>query len=413
MYGLLGKNISYSYSPFVHSRLGRYEYKLFDISEGNFEKFINEKKFDGINITIPYKEKVIKHLDYLSEEVKKTNTCNTIINKSGKLYGYNTDYYGFKSLIQRNKVTVYNKNCLILGTGATSRTVKAVLEDLHVNSITIASRDPLKGDIEYSKITKELQPDIIINTTPVGVSPDLRKSAIDVSLFNNLEIVIDVIYNPLRTKLLLDAKDKGVKYINGLMMLIFQAQQSSELFQNINIDNTKVFGVYKNLKEELRNIVFIGLPASGKSTIGKYIAKKTNKKLVSIDKTIVSQEKMSVSEIFKLKGEAYFRKREVSLIKEFAIKTNSIIDTGGGAVLNEESMDLLKANGLIVFLNRDYERIILRPGKRPLIKDVDDLIEIKKERYDLYLKHADIIISNNYRLEKSIRVVYNKISSYE
>jgi shikimate kinase len=159
--------------------------------------------------------------------------------------------------------------------------------------------------------------------------------------------------------------------------------------------------------------VFIGLPASGKTTVGKYIAKKTNKKLVSIDKILVASEKMSVSEIFAKKGEDYFRKKEVSLIKEYSQKTNQIIDTGGGVVLNDESMELLKANGLLVFLNRDYDKMILRPGKRPLIKNYDDLLKIKNERYDLYLKHADIIITNNYKLKNSISLVYNKISNYE
>ncbi|MDD3121138.1 MAG: shikimate kinase [Bacilli bacterium] len=413
MYGLLGKNISYSYSPDVHSKFGGYEYKFYDILEDNFKTFITEKDFKGINVTIPYKEIVIKYLDNLSEEVIKTNSCNTIINKSGKLYGYNTDYYGFKTLLQENKVVVYNKNCLILGSGATSRTVKAVLEDLYASSIIIASRDSLKGDITYSKITEKLQPNIIINTTPVGVSPDYRNSVIDISIFNNLEVVIDVIYNPLRTKLLLDAKEKGIKYINGLMMLVFQAKKASELFQNIKIDNAKALKIYKDLQDTLRNIVFIGLPASGKTTVGKYIAKKTNKKLVSIDKILVASEKMSVSEIFAKKGEDYFRKKEVSLIKEYSQKTNQIIDTGGGVVLNDESMELLKANGLLVFLNRDYDKMILRPGKRPLIKNYDDLLKIKNERYDLYLKHADIIITNNYKLKNSISLVYKKISNYE
>lgn len=413
MIGLLGKNINYSYSPYVHSKMGKYEYQLFDITETNFTKFMHERNFKGINVTIPYKELVIKHLDYLSDEVKKTNSCNTIINNNGKLLGYNTDYYGFKTLLQRNKVAVYNKNCLILGTGATSRTVKAVLADLHVNNIIIASRDPLKGDVVYDEIPDDLQPDIIINTTPVGVSPDFRNSVININSFVNLEVVIDLIYNPLRTKLLLDAKDKGVNYINGLMMLVFQAQKSSELFKNNVIDNALAFKIYKDLKEELRNIVFIGLPASGKTTVGKYIAKKTNKKLVSIDKIISLEEKMTVTQIFETKGEAYFREREVSLIKEYAIKRGYIIDTGGGAVLNSKSMNLLKANGLIVFLNRDHDKMILRPGKRPLIKNIDDLLKIKEERYELYLLHADIIISNNYKLEKSIRVVYNKLSTYE
>lgn len=413
MYGLLGKNINYSYSPYLHSKFGRYDYQLFDLDEKEFENFIKEKKFKGINVTIPYKKEVIAYLDYISEEVKRTNSCNTIINKDGKLYGYNSDYFGFKTLLQRNKIVVYNKTCLILGSGATSRTIKAVLEDMHVKEIIIVSRNPVNEEISYSAVKENLQPNVIINTTPVGVSPHFRESALDISDFENLEAVIDCIYNPFRTKLLLDAKNKGVSAYNGLMMLVFQAKQSSELFQDTLLDNTFTFNIYQDFKNELRNIVFVGLPAAGKTTIGKYIAKLTNKKLVSIDKLITLKENMSVSEIFLQKGEDYFRKLEANLIKEYASKTAQVIDTGGGAVLNEESMNLLKANGILIFLNRDYQKMILRPGKRPLIKNVEDLLKLKDERYHLYLKHADIVIDNNYLLEKSISIVQNKIMTYE
>lgn len=413
MYGLLGKNINYSYSPYLHSKFGRYDYQLFDLDEKEFENFIKEKKFKGINVTIPYKETVIAYLDYLSEEVKRTNSCNTIINKDGKLYGYNSDYFGFKTLLQRNKIVVYNKTCLILGSGATSRTIKAVLEDMHVKEIIIVSRNPRDEEISYNDIKRNLQPNVIINTTPVGVSPHFRESVLDISDFENLEAVIDCIYNPFRTKLLLDAKENGASGYNGLMMLVFQAKQSSELFQDTLLDNTFTFNIYQDLKNELRNIVFIGLPAAGKTTVGKYIAKLTNKRLVSIDKLITLKEDKSVSEIFLQKGEAYFRKLEANLIKEHASKTAQVIDTGGGAILNEESMNLLKANGIVIFLNRDYRKMILRPGKRPLIKNVDDLLKLKDERYHLYLKHADIVIDNNYLLEKSISIVLNKIMTYE
>lgn len=409
MYGLIGGNLSHSYSKMIHRSLSNIRYELISLSEDQFNKFMIKKFFKGINVTIPYKQKVIPFLDEIDDKAKRIGAVNTVINHDGYLKGYNTDYDGFKYLLTINKINIKNKKCVILGTGGTSKTVKCVLEDLGASSIIKLSRNNTSEGLNYKDVNEGIEANVIINTTPVGMYPNINQSAIDLNKFNNVEAVVDVIYNPFRTKLILDAIKLDIKAVGGLEMLIYQAKVANEIFLNRKYSDEVVDNIYKKIMLRKRNIVLIGLPGSGKTTIGKYLARRIKKPIIDIDKIISKNEDKNIHEIFNNFGEKYFRNLENEIIKQISLKSGLIISTGGGVVKNQENMDLLRANGFVIFLNRDIDKIILREGKRPLIKSNNDLIKIKEERYKLYSVNADIVIKNNFTIEKAVRILKSKI----
>lgn len=412
MYYLIGKKIGYSYSPYIHKKLGSYNYEIKEMN--NISSFLNTKEFKGINITMPFKEEVIKYLDYQDPVVEEIGVCNTIVNNNGKLYGYNTDYAGFKYLLANNNISVKDKTCYILGSGATSKTVALVLKELHAKKIVTVSRAKKGIDfLNYQDLKNDYYCEILVNTTPVGVYPDFDKSPVSLKGFKKLELVIDVNYNPFRSKLMLDAASLKINNYNGLEMLIYQAKVASELFQKRKIDDSVIQDIKRNLLFLRRNIVFIGMPGTGKTTIAKFIAQDFKKKVYDVDKEISKAEDMSIPGLFREKGEEYFRKKESETIKELALKRGIVIATGGGVVLDSKNMNQLQANGLIVFLNRDLKNIYLRQGKRPLIKSKDDLEKIKEERITLYNKYKDLEVKNNYSIKESIKKVIKALNEYK
>ena len=410
-YGLIGKDVKNSFSKSIHEQIG-YDYELISLKEEELNEFFKNKDFKGINVTIPYKQSVIKYLDYVSPSVEKIGVCNCIVNEDGLLKGYNTDYDGVMYLIKKNDFDFKNKNVLILGSGGTCKTVSCVLKDLFVKNIYVASRSPKKNQYSYQDIY-QLDVDFIVNTTPngmIGYSDDLL---VDLSKFNKLEGVIDVIYNPLRTSLLNEADKLDIQNSNGLDMLIYQAIRASELFTNSKISDEVISKIKSKILLDKLNIVLIGVPGVGKTTLGKLVAEQFNKEFVDMDSLIVNKENMLIKEIFDKYGEAYFRNLESNLCKKLESKNNLVISTGGGVILNKENIKSLAKNGLIIFLDKDLDLFTLS-DERPLTKNKEELKKIRDLRYNLYLSSCDVLINLNNNLDKNkekiMEVVYEIIN---
>ena len=408
-YGLIGSKLTHSFSKYLHEEFLNTNYELKSLNIDELDLFFKEKDFKGINVTIPYKKEVIKYLDEADDIVKKTNTCNCIINKNNKLIGYNTDYYGFKFLIEENDIIIENRKIAILGSGGTFFTIKALMEDLNAKEVYCISRTKKEDTYTYEELY-DLGIDVLINATPVGMYPENYESNINLDKFNDLKVVIDVIFNPLRTKLVLDAKKRGIKAVGGLEMLVFQGVKANELFLNKSYSYEEIRSIYFDINVNKFNIVLIGMPMSGKTTLGKMLASAFNKEFIDIDKEIVKKENMSINEIFETKGEEYFRKIEKEFYKEYAKKNGLIISTGGGIVKNIESIDRLKENGMVIFIDRKVEKMIIN-NKRPLSKSKEDIIKLYNERYNLYLKHSDKRITNNGSKKRA--VIYMVEAFYE
>lgn len=393
-YGLIGEKLSHSFSKSLHQEYLKTEYELISLKKEELKDFLMKRDFKGINVTIPYKKEVIKYLDYIDPIVNKTGACNCIVNQEGILKGYNTDYYGFKFLLDEHEIVVKNKNIAILGSGGTFNTINAVLKDLEANNIYCISRTKKDFTYTYEELVN-LNIDILINTTPIGMYPNNYECLIDLDKLSNLEVVIDVVFNPLRTKLILEAKKRKITAISGLEMLIAQGMKASELFLNKLYSIEEIRSVYFDILVDKSNLVLIGMPLSGKTTLGKILANAFKKEFIDIDKEIVDREKKSINEIFETKGEEYFRKLEIELYDEYSKKNNFIISTGGGIVKNLESIYKFKQNGMIVFIDRKIEKMVVKNNNRPLTKNKHDIEKLFKERYDLYLNNSDIKINNN------------------
>lgn len=409
-YGLIGEKLSHSFSQVLHKKYLNTEYELISLNKDELKDFLLKKDFKGINVTIPYKKEVIKYLDYIDPLVLKVGACNCIINDNGVLKGYNTDYYGFKFLLEENSVDVENKNIAILGSGGTFDTTRMVLKDLGAKNTYCISRNKKEKNYTYEELYS-LDIDILINTTPIGMYPNNYECNIDLDKLYHLELVIDVIFNPLRTKLILEAKKRKIKAIGGLQMLIAQGMKASELFLNKKYTLEEIRSVYFDINVDKFNIVLIGMPMSGKTTLGVMLSKAFNKKFIDIDKEIVKRENKSINEIFIENGEKYFRDLETQLYNEYAKVNGYIISTGGGIVKNLESIDRLKENGMIVFVNRKLEKMFFN-NNRPLAKTKEDVEKLFKERYELYLNNSDIKINNNGSKKRAVIYIVEAFYEY-
>lgn len=385
-YGLLGKTLAHSYSKTIHEMFAPYEYELIPLSEEELDRLLKERDFSALNVTIPYKETVMKYLDFIDDAVKKIGAVNTIVNKGGSLYGYNTDFFGLRGLIEKNGFDLKNKKVLVLGSGGTSKTAVTVSKSLGAKETVVVSRS---GKVNYENVLSlHSDASFIINTTPCGMFPNNDNQALSLDGFKNLEGVADVIYNPLRTNLLLEAKEKEVPFCGGLYMLVFQAVKASELFLGKKYPESTGERVYEKLVAEKENVVLTGMPGSGKSTIGSLAAKTLSRKFVDTDDLIIEKAKMPISEIFEKFGEKHFRDLEAEVIAEVSKKTGLVIATGGGAVLRRENIKNLSQNGKIFFLDRPLSQII-PTSDRPLSSDESALKKRFEERYDIYRKTCD------------------------
>ncbi len=393
--GLIGRRLPYSFSKIVHEMIGGYSYSLIELEPDMLGEFFEKKEFLGVNVTIPYKVDVIKYLDEIDTSAKKIGAVNTVVNRNGKLFGYNTDYYGLKATIEKSGVLVKDKLCLILGTGATSKTAKAVLEDLGATHILKVSRTAKDGSVTYDEaVSKYNNAQIIVNTTPLGTFPDVDATPISLDNFDNLEGVFDVIYNPLCTNLTLSASKKGAKTASGLYMLVYQAVKTSEYFLGSEIDKNVVEEIYQKIYFSKQNVVLTGMPTSGKSTVGKLLAKMLEREFVDTDQEIVKLSKMQISEIFEKFGEKRFREIETEVIKEVSKKQGLVIATGGGAPLKDENVLALKRNGKIFFIDRPLDKLFAS-SDRPLSSDKQHVEKLYNARYSTYSATCDVKIDNN------------------
>lgn len=404
-YGLIGEKLGHSFSKTVHNLLADYDYELKEIAKEDLENFMKAKDFRAINVTIPYKESVIPFLDSIDDKAQKIGAVNTVVNKDGKLYGFNTDFLGLKLLIEKTGIEIHNKKVLILGSGGTSKTAFAVSKSMGAKEILTVSRNGGEGLITYKEAIKNHNDaDVIINTTPVGMYKKIGVSPIDISCFNNLCGVIDAVYNPLNSAIVTDAKEKGIKASGGLYMLIAQAIFAAEKFLGREIPKTETDRIYSEILNDKKNIVLIGMPSSGKSTVGKMLAKELNKEFIDSDIEIEKLTNMDIPQIFSEYGEKHFREIESMVIANLALKQSCVIATGGGAVLNIRNVDLLKENGFVVFLDRSIENLITT-SDRPLSRTKEALQKRYDERYDIYCRSADFIIDANGTVEENVNKI--------
>ena len=394
-YGCIGEHLGHSFSKEIHALLADYSYELVEVEKNNLDAFMRARDFRAINVTIPYKESVIPYLDELSETARKIGAVNTIVNKNGKLYGYNTDFFGMRELILRVGIDACGKKALVLGSGGTSKTAEAVLYSLGAAHVFRVSRTPSDGLIDYNTATSvHSDSEIIVNTTPVGMYPNIDNCPIDLDVFSRLEGVVDAVYNPLRTKLVQSAQKKGVKASGGLYMLVAQAACACELFIDTKISREKTEEVFEKIYKNAENVVLVGMPGSGKTTVGKILAKKLSRAFYDSDEEIVKSENKEISEIFKERGENGFRDIESEQILKLSALKNAVIATGGGAVLREENVDRLRRNGRIYFIDRPIEQII-PTSDRPLSSDREALERRFFERYPIYCSCSDVHVRSD------------------
>lgn len=412
-FGLIGFPLQHSYSKIIHEEISSIPYQLVSLPPHDLSRFMREKDFKGINVTIPFKEKVIPFLDELSPQATKINAVNTIINKNGHLKGYNTDMDGFIRLLKFHQISIYQKKILILGSGGSAKTVKHALLKLHAKEIYIVSRNPGKDLISYATAQTKLETQVIINATPSGMYPNVDDPCLlNLSLFPNLESVVDLIYNPFRTNLLIQARDRGCKIASGLYMLVAQAIRSSELFLNRKYEEQYYRQIYFYLLRETTNLVLIGMPSVGKTTAGKNLATTLKKEWYDTDLEIEKDMKMKVCDIFKNYGEEYFRNLETKKIKELMKKKGIILSTGGGAILSSENRHALMRNGYLIFLNRDI-KLLQKNSKailaRPLLDSLQSFAILYQERYPLYHQYCDLEFANNYTQWNTLNYLLRKL----
>lgn len=404
-YGLIGEKLGHSFSKIIHNELFDYSYELKEIPQNELDLFMKKADFKAINVTIPYKQAVIPYLDEISEVARKIGAVNVIVNNNGFLSGFNTDFLGMTAMIKWQQIEIAGKKVLILGSGGTSKTAYAVAESLKAREIYRVSRKAAEGLITYNEAEeKHNDADIIINTTPCGMYPAIGEAAVDIAKFSNLSGVIDAVYNPLNTALVTAAKERGIAACGGLYMLVAQAIFAAEKFIGVKVKETEFERVYQKLLNEKQNLVLIGMPGCGKSTIGKQAAQELKKEFIDSDDEIVKRAGISIPQIFEKYGEAEFRKIESEVIAELSLKQNCVIATGGGAVLNNRNVELLKENGKLIFIDRPIE-FLVTSSDRPLSQNRQMLEKRYNERYDIYLNAADVIVKAGKDLKKNICAV--------
>ena len=396
--GLLGKKLGHSYSPQIHSYLAEYSYNLFEKQPDELEEFLKHGDFTGINVTMPYKKDVLPYLDQISPIAQKLGAVNTIVRRDGQLVGHNTDFNGFRSMLNKTNLNLSGKKVLVLGSGGASTTAESVLQELGAKVLVISR----SGKNNYTNLSLHHDASLIVNATPVGMYPNVGTSLVDLSSFPKLEGVLDIVYNPAKTKLLLDAESLGLVAENGLWMLVAQAKESAEWFLNKKISDQIVEQIYNRLRLQMKNLILIGMPGSGKTTVGQLLAKKTGKKFIDSDAEIVLKAGMSIPEIFDRYGEEAFRQLETQVLAELGMQSGLVIATGGGCVTRSENYNHLHQNGQIIWLKRPLES--LPTDGRPLSMKfrLDEMYHIREP---LYTRFSDKIILNENTPEAAVSAI--------
>lgn len=389
IYGCIGEHLKHSFSKEIHAAFADYEYEIREVEKDALADFAKKREFKAINVTIPYKELIMPYLDGIDGVAREIGAVNTVVNKDGRLYGYNTDFYGMSRLIRHAGITVKDKKVAILGTGGTSKTALAVVGSLGARCAVRVSRTARSGAISYDKLyEKHADAEIIINTTPCGMFPSIFDTPVDISRFVRLSGVIDAVYNPLRTPLVSEARLRGIAAEGGLYMLVAQAIRASEIFTGTEYPEGEADRVYEKIFRSKENIVLCGMPASGKSTVGRILAERYGRELTDTDLLVEEREGESIPEIFAKRGERYFRQAEKEIIREVSAKSGTVIATGGGAVIDPENIAALKENGRIYFIDRPLDALI-PTDDRPLASTRADIEKRYRERYGIYVSAAD------------------------
>ena len=396
--GLLGRHLSHSYSPQIHSLLGDYSYELFEKEPEEIQDFLLNGQWDGINVTVPYKKDVIPYLDELTPIAEKLGAVNTIIRRDGRLIGHNTDYSGFLAMVKSSGLDISGKKALVLGSGGASNTAVAVLEELGAKVIIISR----SGVNRYENLHIHGDAALLVNTTPVGMFPNTGTTTANLEKLPNLEGVLDVIYNPARTKLLMNAESRGLVTGNGLLMLVAQAKEAAEWFTGRQIDDAVIPKVHRKLRQQMENIILVGMPGCGKSTVGKALAEKLGREFVDADLLTAQIAGMPIPEIFEKFGEDAFRGYETTALFSLGMQSGLVIATGGGCLTKERNYPLLHQNGGIFWLKRD-------PGALPTegrpLSQQNNLDDMYRVRGPLYEAFADYEINNDGDLPEAIRQI--------
>lgn len=404
-FGLIGGRLSHSYSPLIHSLLGEYLYELFPMKENEIQGFMKEHCFRGINVTIPYKETVMPYCDTISEEAGRIGAVNTVVkDPDGRLHGYNTDYYGFSYLLDRTGAEVSGKKALILGSGGSSKMVRAVLSDRKAREITVVSRS---GEDNYGNIYKHSDAEIIINTTPVGMYPDCGVSPITLESFPRCVFVADLIYNPAVTKLLFDAKELGIMNSNGLPMLVAQAVKSAELFTGKIFTSDIIETVIKKVNAAKKNVVLIGMPGCGKTVCGRLLAEKLGRQFTDTDGMIAEKTEHTPEDIILREGEAVFRRLEREACAEIGKESGCVIAVGGGAVTEPENYRNLRQNSVVVFVDRKTELLDL--SGRPLSRTPGTAALLYEKRLPLYKRFCDFSVDGNGTVDETVGKILERL----
>ena len=398
--GLLGKTLGHSYSPQIHAQLGEYSYELFEKQPEELENFLRHGEFDALNVTIPYKKAVLPYCAVLSDAVKAIGSANTLVRQpDGTLFADNTDAFGFSCIADECGVDIAGKKALVFGSGGASVTAQYVLKERGAREVLVISRS---GEHNYENLDKNADAEILVNTTPLGMYPNNGASPVDLTRFPRCEAVLDVVYNPARTALLLQAEALGIPHAGGLLMLVAQAKRSSELFTGSAIADARIGEIYRALAVQMQNIVLVGMPGCGKSSIGTLLAEKLDRPFLDADAEIEKAAGMPIPEFFRLYGEAAFRELESRVLADLGKRSGAVIATGGGAVLREENYAALHQNGTIVWLTRDLARLPIDGRPVSQATSLDALFAARKARYERFADHT---IDNNGALDDTVRAI--------
>lgn len=405
-YGLLGRALSHSFSPLIHGMLGSYPYELLEMEPEQALSFVASRRFLGINVTIPYKKTLLPLCDWLDPGARAAGSVNTLVVRGQRLEGYNTDLDGLAAMAKRAGVSLFGRKVLVLGGGGAGAAAVLCARRLGAREVITISR---RGGDNYGNLRKHGDAEVLINATPVGMYPDCGASPVDLNVLPGLEAVLDMVYNPLRTALVLEARARGLQAASGLSMLVAQAAGSSKIFTGNSIPEHRVEEIIRSVGARMGNLVLIGMPGSGKSLVGRAAAETLSKRFVDVDKEIEKKTGQPVPEYFRSRGEAAFREVESLVIRELGKEGGCVLATGGGAVLREENYAPLKQNALIAGLVRDVDR--LPTAGRP-VSMATDLHRLWMERKPRYERFADVWIDNNGRVEDTVRAVTEAFYAY-
>ena len=405
MIGLIGKKLGHSYSKGIHEQLGNAGYQMIEVNEDELKELFMEKKIRACNVTIPYKQTVLQYLDEIDEVTQCIGACNTIVLEDGRYVGHNTDAGGFETMLRIKNIDIKDRKVVVLGNGGAAKAVIWVLKKLQAKEIVLVKKNLSDETITYEQCyAKHNDAQVIINTSPAGMYPHSDELVVDLDKFTQLESVVDVVYNPLSTKLIAEASDRGLKTCGGLLMLVAQAVEAAGYFQHRTFPDEITAEIYTKLLAEKQNLVLIGMPGCGKTTIASKLADLTGRKVIDLDAEIVHDIGMSIKEYFALEGEAGFRKKESEITKRFMNETGVIISTGGGIVTRKENMIALHQNGFVIWLKRNLNELETSDS-RPLSSNKSQLASLYEKRKALYEHEADASVLNEGSIEDTVEMI--------